>query len=393
MLAGSSTMRSVRERYPTSFRGSREFGNSPDADIPADDEVRDGRADCARRGRSLRGSSMASESKKNKPAVEMQSAFARLSMGGLPASSRKDRSIAHAFKAVDARVPSDDLYWRRAVFSCPRAQFVCSQHAAVEAATTRSRLRMGPSDGHIALCQIHAGTYAVEQSDGRQYRFHAGQLFMLDCGRMMRSQRSDGRASYLRLPRSLIHEAMGRDPGVLGRIAFLLDHAQLAPFLQAQMAQLDMRGSALTPDALATILDATVDLAVDLIRAEFGSGTCDAGPPTEARLAVARRYIENNLHRHDLTPAEIARALNCSRAQLYRVFGEQSMSVGETIKEARLARSLRYLQAGSPQLSIGEIADMCGFSDQSAFGKQFRQRFAFTPSEARHASASVAAAA
>ncbi|WP_321782255.1 helix-turn-helix domain-containing protein [Burkholderia pyrrocinia] len=63
------------------------------------------------------------------------------------------------------------------------------------------------------------------------------------------------------------------------------------------------------------------------------------------------------------------------------------------VSSSRLARSLRYLQAGSPRLSIGEIADMCGFSDQSAFGKQFRQRFAFTPSEARHASASDAVAA
>lgn len=36
---------------------------------------------------------------------------------------------------------------------------------------------------------------------------------------------------------------------------------------------------------------------------------------------------------------------------------------------------------------------MCGFSDQWAFGTQFRQRFAFTPSEARHASAGDAVAA
>ncbi|QVN23602.1 AraC family transcriptional regulator [Burkholderia pyrrocinia] len=157
---------------------------------------------------------MASEAKKNEPAIDMQSTFARLSMDDLPASPRKDCSMTHAFKAVDARVPSDDRYRRRAVFSCPRAEFVCSQHAAVGAATTRSRLRMGPL--------------------------------------------------------------------------------------------------------------------------------------TDARLAVARHYIENNLHRHDLTPVEIARALNCSRAQLYRLFGEHSMSVGETIKEARLARSLRYLQAGNP---------------------------------------------
>lgn len=75
---------------------------------------------------------------------------------------------------------------------------------------------------------------------------------MIDCGQMMRSQWNEGRASYLRLPRSLVHEAMGRDPGVLGRIAFLLDHAQPVPLLQAQMAQFDMRGGTSTPDAPAT---------------------------------------------------------------------------------------------------------------------------------------------
>lgn len=107
---------------------------------------------------------------------------------------------------------------------------------------------------------------------------------MIDCGQMMRSQWNEGRASYLRLPRSLVHEAMGRDPGVLGRIAFQLDHAQPVPLLQAQMAQFDCRAT-LMPNAPATILDTTVDLAVDLIRVEFGPGMCDAGPPSEARHA------------------------------------------------------------------------------------------------------------
>lgn len=55
------------------------------------------------------------------------------------------------------------------------------------------------------------------------------------------------------------------------------------------------------------------------------------------------------------------------------------------LRDARLNRSLGYLEQPEVTLSIGEIAHACGFPDQSTFGKLFRRRFGRTPGEVRRA--------
>lgn len=309
--------------------------------------------------------------------------IAQYSTNDVAARLRTDYWMAHAFKAVEARIRSDDPYWQGTVCTGARGQFVHSVQSGVDTMITRRRLQAALSDEHIAVCLIHDGAYEVEQSDGQQFRFGAGQLFMFDCGQPMRAHWGGADISYLRLPRTLVLERLGRDPRALGRIALSLDDARLKPFLCAQMTLLGRDGPTLAPDELGGMLDATIDIACFLLQLAFPSAAHHAENTGGARLLAARRYIEENLHRYDLTPQHVAQALNCSRAQLYRLFEAQSMSVGETIREARLQRSLRYLQDADAHTNIGEIAGRCGIPDQSAFGKQFRQRFGMTPGEAR----------
>ncbi len=271
--------------------------------------------------------------------IDTQSAFWQLATDAMPL--RKGSRMAYAFKVVDVSIPTD---------------------------------------GRIAICLIHAGRYAVSQDGGRQSCFLPGQLFMLDCGQAQHSGKAT--ISYLLLPHETVSGLLGRDHAASDRAVVGLDGAQIAPFLCAHMGLLGELGALLTPDAFEHMLRMAFDCACFLIRSEFGpvpTTLCRS----DARLLAAHRYIEENLHRHDLDPAQVARALNCSRAQLYRLFAKQSQSVGETIKEARLRDSLRALEQAGQQHSIGTIAGLCGFSDQATFGKQFRQRFGMTPSEAR----------
>lgn len=302
-----------------------------------------------------------------------------------------DRLLGHAFKAVEARTLSPGSCWRATIFAGRRGQFVRGMQPSLDTILTRRRLPSGLPDEHVAVCLIHDGEFMVEPSGGQPLRFGAGQLFMLDCRQLTDVHWRRAYVSYLRLPHTFVCERLGMNPCSPGRIAVALDDSPLKPFLLAQMTLLGQQGPTLANDQRDNMLDAAIDIASSLLQAALAQPRQRPERTKNVRLLAARRYIDENLHRHDLTPAHVAQALNCSRAQLYRLFEGHAMSVGEAIKEARLVKSLRCLREEQGPVSIGEIASRCGIPDQSAFGKQFRRRFGMTPGEARRSSGSTAA--
>ncbi|HEX5208969.1 MAG TPA: AraC family transcriptional regulator [Steroidobacteraceae bacterium] len=64
-------------------------------------------------------------------------------------------------------------------------------------------------------------------------------------------------------------------------------------------------------------------------------------------------------------------------ATFKRIYGK---SVGTYIRHLRLWQARRCLQT-EPGCSLAEIAQRCGFADQSHFNRQFRRLFALTPLE------------
>jgi AraC-like DNA-binding protein len=100
-------------------------------------------------------------------------------------------------------------------------------------------------------------------------------------------------------------------------------------------------------------------------------------------LAAVTDYIETHLSAADLGPERLCRAFDCSRSHLYRLFEPLDGVVGY-IGERRLQRAWRLLTAPSGQpLRIANIAQQCGFFDQSHFSRLFRRSFGMSPSEAR----------
>ncbi|WP_296223992.1 helix-turn-helix domain-containing protein [Ralstonia sp. UBA689] len=246
------------------------------------------------------------------------------------------------------------------------------------------------SGNDIVVGLIHEGSHTVELPDGRQMSFGADQLFALDCAQQIRHHWRDSAVSYLWLPRGLVHETMLPDPAGVSAVAVALGNAKLAPFLAAQLNLLRTQSTELAPNTLHHVLNATIDLANLTVRSELLNSVNASARRMDGRMFAVWRYIEENLHKHDLAPKEIAQAINCSRAQLYRLFETQPFTVREAVKEARLKRSLHYLVRSDRKFDLGEIAAVCGFTDQSAFGKQFRQRFGLAPGKARRTGACAA---
>lgn len=103
-------------------------------------------------------------------------------------------------------------------------------------------------------------------------------------------------------------------------------------------------------------------------------------PSSKPSIAhLAKEYI--SLHFHTKTGInDICREIGCSKSALIVAFKrEYGITVNAYLTEVRLTEALHLLRQGERR--IGDIAEMCGFSDQSYFSKVFSARYGVPPSE------------
>ncbi|PRD40354.1 hypothetical protein C5748_27485, partial [Phyllobacterium phragmitis] len=107
-------------------------------------------------------------------------------------------------------------------------------------------------------------------------------------------------------------------------------------------------------------------------------------PITAIQFDRVRRFIAENLKSPDLTPDTICARLGLSRRNLYYLF-EKHGGVATFIKNRRLAACQHALTKSSERELISSIAYEYGFTNPSAFSRQFQARYGFSPSEVRSA--------
>lgn len=90
-------------------------------------------------------------------------------------------------------------------------------------------------------------------------------------------------------------------------------------------------------------------------------------------------YMQTHYNRHDLSPPMVARAIQISVSSLHRLFQVRGKTFGRTLLQARLEAAHHLLTTGHRALSIGEIANRCGFTSQAHFSTRFREHFGTTP--------------
>ena len=104
-------------------------------------------------------------------------------------------------------------------------------------------------------------------------------------------------------------------------------------------------------------------------------------PPAADLAAAAVRYINRNIGRK-LTIGDICAAFNCSKSTLMKLFKKEcGVTVNEYIVSRRIAIAKELLQY--TELSVGTIAEKCGFSDSLYFSKCFTSRAGVSPSAFR----------
>lgn len=106
-------------------------------------------------------------------------------------------------------------------------------------------------------------------------------------------------------------------------------------------------------------------------------------PPPQA-LGKAMTYMRANCSR-DIGRDEVARHAGVSPSHFSRLIKERTgRSFTELLRQCRVERACDLL--GDENLSLAEIADQCGFCDQSYFTHVFRRLKGRTPKQFRAAS-------
>ena len=96
---------------------------------------------------------------------------------------------------------------------------------------------------------------------------------------------------------------------------------------------------------------------------------------------LAKIYLHENF-REKITIKDVCRALGCSKSALLTSFKlEYGTTVNSYLADIRINEAKKLLTTTSN--SISDVADRCGFYDQSYFSKVFSQKMGITPSEYR----------
>lgn len=107
-------------------------------------------------------------------------------------------------------------------------------------------------------------------------------------------------------------------------------------------------------------------------------------PIAATQFAMAKRIIADNLKSPDLSPDMICARIGISRRQLFYIF-EKHGGVMKFINQRRLAACYGALVAQAERTMVSSIAYEYGFTSLSPFYRQFKERYGFSPSEARSA--------
>ena len=232
---------------------------------------------------------------------------------------------------------------------------------------------------HLVV-QLYVSGECEFEADGLAARGKTGDVVCFDMSRQMRSRTSPLETVSIVIPRELLrlaprtldtlHGAVLDGDTTFGTLLreHLISMARVAPRINANESRL-------AAEVTATLVSASLSAAV--------SGRGPVGDDlVGGSLQAIQSYIERNLNNPALSPEMLMRHFGLSRSALYRTF-EALGGVAEYIRGRRLDRAfLRLNSAGTGRGSVSKLAFACGFSNETAFSRAFRQRFGMSPRDA-----------
>lgn len=216
-----------------------------------------------------------------------------------------------------------------------------------------------------------------------------GSLVVFDLAQEVSSRTPDFTNLSLIIPREAVADCLRQPdeqhmrclPGQNPVVSLLIDH----------IAGLERMKHSVSAEQAREIASATTALVAACLNSSGANAAPAAQEACVPQTLLVRRTIEQHLADPDLSVAGITRMAGISRTRLYALF-EPAGGVKHYVRERRLRRALgMLLDARKRYRPIYEIAAACGFANESAFSRAFRQRFGCSPREAREDAALPAA--
>ena len=152
------------------------------------------------------------------------------------------------------------------------------------------------------------------------------------------------------------------------------------------LRSLPARIGAMTPEARCTVGRQLIDLLVLSIQADERTLTTGASSVRAAHLTRIERFVRSRLSDRNLGPEQIAEQCGISTRYLHELFRDTNQTLGQWIRDQRLAACHQDLKDPAIRKTIAEIAYARGFSDQAQFSRAFRNQYGIAPKDfrARH---------
>lgn len=214
--------------------------------------------------------------------------------------------------------------------------------------------------------------------DGRTIPLKKGTLLCAKPGQM--------RCSQLHFKCLYVH-LLTEDEGIVRLLQGLPDVCVLSDFapieeLFRKLLRLDADGF---PEERLLLQSCLLELIHSLLH--YTGATSQSGNHTHRQImAGVERHIRNNLT-NDLSLESLAAVANLSPSYFHKLFCRHfSMTPGDFVLQCRVSAAKSLLVEGS--LSLGNVAEQCGFTSQSYFNYRFKQIVGMTPLQYRKTSLS-----
>lgn len=292
------------------------------------------------------------------------------------------RDIAYYYFDADPRPPGGARRFkaRAQAFVTPRGDLYVYHSSAVSGQRTARQIRLDEG-GAFSFGMVLSGFRRQRDETEGVTIAGPGEFFCYDPTRVSRVGWEDHSGLHIVLPRELVSASIGGEIPPASELIERLNRSKLAPFLRSHFHVLAREFDSLSMSERAAVFDSTVDMTLSVMR-ETLAGTATPSPTdSHAYFLAAKHFIHERFGDPNLSPESIARALECSRATLYRAFNAYGVTVAQYVREVRLQEAMRRITTSPPGASIANIAAQCGFFEPAYFRRLFRARFGVNPSD------------
>jgi AraC-like DNA-binding protein len=239
------------------------------------------------------------------------------------------------------------------------------------------------SEAAYLLLSCERGALDIQQN-GQDLTLRPGDMVLMDLTEPSSGGNIDATAgSLVRLPAQTVEMMLGSGHGGVGKV--MTSDRPFCRIAHDLIAMTTTLGPSLNPAKLDVLVPSILDMVAVSLAVMQGA---EPSQPAYRGALTARVKGFIKLHLHDplLSTDMIAAAFRLTPRQIQRIFALQGQTVGQYIREQRLALCKRKLDDPALRnLSIADIARSVGFVSQAHFSRVFTEQYGVSPSQHRRA--------